>query len=68
MPLEQRVKLGELIINLRAEAAPDLTVTVVRKGQAATTASFTGSYSSCPIIVALQRGKRRHRCPRRWYP
>lgn len=57
MHLETPVESGQLIINLRAEAAPDLLGTAVRESLAATSASFHGMLATLDHLEHFRPGK-----------
>ncbi len=57
LQLEAPVQSGQLIINLRAEAAPDVLGTAVREGLAATAKAFPGLQATVDHLEHFRPGK-----------
>jgi G3E family GTPase len=57
LSLEQPVASGQLIINLRAEAAPEILATAVRAGLAAATAKLPGLQAALEHLEHFRPGK-----------
>jgi hypothetical protein len=55
--LEEPVKSGQLILNLRAEAAPDVLGTTVREGLAAAVRKFPGLTATMDHLEHFRPGK-----------
>jgi len=55
--LETPVESGQLIVNLRAEAAPDVLGTAVREALAATTTAFPGMQTTLDHLEHFRPGK-----------
>ena len=57
MELEEPVQSGQLIINFRAEAAPETLATIVREALSAATAAFAGSRAKLEHLENFRPGR-----------